>query len=316
MADVNLEIQATQLRDGLETLVGVARLPASAVKDLPDAVTTQEITVNVDVPNLGYKRGDVIAIGTTLTAALKQLLTSTFFPTFVNPTFSLSRSGAALRIIGDSTSFNLTFNFSRGTILGAIVAAQWDANAIQAPRAGASTGFVIDGVSQAGNVLARTETVIQGLNTFLATVSYAIGAQPTDSVGDNFDNPFASGTSSNQSTNFEGVFALFASTSSIAVATQQTLVSMLNANNVVINLVAESGGNKQFIDIPTAWLNNRALTAIQFFNSVSGQFDTTNQLSTFTTSAVTKTVASNTVNYTRYTNNTSDRGAIQIRLIF
>jgi len=42
MADVNLQIQATQLRDGLETLIGAARLDASAIKNLAGSYTDAE----------------------------------------------------------------------------------------------------------------------------------------------------------------------------------------------------------------------------------------------------------------------------------
>lgn len=276
----------------------------------------KDILVTSDVEGSGVKQGDTLPEGMSFTEFAEAIFSTIFEPTFTAPSFSLTASGDSLRIIGDSTSFTLTFNFNRGQIRGDLVGGIWDPNEVQNPRAGASVSYTIDGVTKTGNTLDRTVTVAIGNNTYSATVTYAEGAQPLDSAGNDFSTPLAAGTSPSQSDSFEGVYPLFASTSTITTATQQTLRSMLNANNINIDLVAESGDNKQFFEIPDAWLTNRDLNKVEFFNTVSGQFDSTNQLSTFTTSSVSKTIEGNTVAYTRYTNNQADRGSLLIRLIF
>ena len=78
------------------------------------------------------------------------------------------------------------------------------------------------------------------------------------------------------STSFEGVYPLFATTSNITTLTQQTLVSMLTGNNISMTLVAETGGNKQKFEIPTAWTGaptNKPLLGILTYNSVSGNYE-------------------------------------------
>lgn len=275
-----------------------------------------DITVTANITGAGVSQGDVIPAGTSFTEFVEVFLTDTFEPTFTNPTFSISSSGNSLRVIGSSTTFNLTFNFNRGAIKGDLVNGVWDANATQDFRAGASTSYTIDGVAQTSNLLERTVTVSQGNNTFNGTVTYTEGVQPYDSALQPFGSPYPAGTSPSRSTSFEGVYPIYASTSDITTSTEQTLRSMISANNLQYDLVAESGGNKQFFEIPDTWLTSRPLTKVEFFNTVSGSFDTTNQLSTFTTSATTKTIETNTINYTRYTNNSPDRGGLRIKLIF
>lgn len=276
----------------------------------------KDVVVTADIVGSGIKQGDTVTKGTSLTEFAELLLTDIFEPDLNPPSFSMSVSGSSLRIIGSSSTFTLTFNFNRGSIVGDLVNGVWDAGAFQNPRAGASSSYTIDGVTKAGNTLDKTVTVAQGNNSYSGTVSYAEGPQPLNSVGENFNAPLPAGTSPSRSASFEGIYPLFASTDTITTATQQALRSMLSANNIQIDLVAESGGNKQFFDIPDAWLTPRPLQSVQFFNTVSGSFDSTNQLSTFTTSTVTKTIEGNSVGYTRYTNNQADRGDLLIRLIF
>lgn len=260
----------------------------------------------------------IIPSGTTFTEYVKLVHQTTFEPTFVNPTFNLSRGATSLYKIDDTASFNLTFTFNRGQIRGDLVGNIWDPNAVQDFRAGAAIEYTIDGVTQPGNVLGRNEIVVQGINSYDGTVTYDVGTQPLDSNGDNFGSPFPAGTSPIQTASYEGVHPIYATTSDITVDTEQQLYSMINANNIELVLVPEINGNKQFFDIPQLWLNDRPLTKIEFFNTVSNQFDNTDQLATFSTATLQKNVTNGgtNVDYVRYTNNTPDRGELRIKLIF
>jgi hypothetical protein len=163
-----------------------------------------------------------------------------------------------------------------------------------------------------------------GSQSFTSTIYYDAGPQPYDNKGNPYGTPLSAGSVGPYSTSFEGVYPLFATTSNITTLTQQTLVSMLSGNNISMTLVAETGGNKQKFEIPTSWTGaptNRPLVGVQQYNTFSSQWDTPGgslaaSLTLWSTSAVTESVQGNTINYTRYEYNGTDRGSVQIRLVF
>ena len=280
----------------------------TALQFIVQPITKTQINSVSDVTVGAINAGDTIPINLTIEDLKNLIFNKTFFPDLNAPSFSLSNN-AGLREIGESANFSATFNFNRGSIVLQGVT--------QNPRAGASNTYVINNITQSSNVLSLTAyIVLQGLNTITGLVNYLVGSQPLDSKENNFSTPLIAGTSPTQSTSFEGVYPLFATTSTITVSTKQTLVSMISGNNIQINLVAETGANKQFFEISNTWLTARPLTTIQYFNTVSNQFDITNKITDFTTSLTTKTIQGNIVNYTKYTYNGSDRSNILIRLIF
>ena len=274
----------------------------------------EDVTTTIEVG--ASEANSLIPLGTSFTDYIKLIHQKVFNPTFVNPSFSLDKSVNSLQVINNNITFNLTFSFDRGQIRGNIVGGIWNPNTFQDSRAGVATEYTIDSTTQSGSVLQVTKNITIGNNVYSASVEYAEGPQPLDSLGEDFSSPLASGTSANVTTTIEGVFPIFATTSSISVSTEQSLLSMISSNNIQKNLVAESGGNKQYFDIPNAWLNNRSLTTVQFFNTVSDAFDSSNQLNSFTESATTHIIEGETIDYTRFTNNGPDRGEIKIKLIF
>jgi len=278
------------------------------------AALKEDVTTTTEVG--ASEANSLIPLGTSFTDYIKLIHQKVFNPTFVNPSFSLDKSVNSLQVINNNITFNLTFSFDRGQIRGNIVGGIWNPNTFQDSRAGVATEYTIDSTTQSGSVLQVTKNITIGNNVYSASVEYAEGPQPLDSLGEDFSSPLASGTSDNVTTTIEGVFPIFATTSSISVSTEQSLLSMISSNNIQKNLVAESGGNKQYFDIPNAWLNNRSLTTVQFFNTVSDAFDSSNQLNSFTESATTHIIEGETIDYTRFTNNGPDRGEIKIKLIF
>lgn len=278
-------------------------------------VLEEEILSNVEISEAA-PAGTTFPEGMTMTEFVEAIAVNTFYPDLIGPSFSLDRSGSQLRIIGSSTTFTLTFNFNPGEIRGKLVNGVWDPNEEQNPRAGQATGYEIDGVETENNSLQVTKTVQQGINAFVAKVTYEDGPQPKDSVNNNYQSPLSGGTSPERSASFEGIYPLFATVDQISQENQLPNYSMLNANNIEIQLAGESGGNKQSFSIPDAWLNNRALDKVEYFNPVSGQFDTANKITDFDASSATKTIESQTIGYTKYTHNGGNRGSILIRLKF
>ena len=95
---------------------------------------------------------------------------------------------------------------------------------------------------------------------------------------------------------------------------------MLTGNNIVLNMVAETGGNKQSFEIATDWLAVRPLVGIQTFNTVSSTWEyqggsANTSLTYWTVTDVTETIKGNTVNYKKFTYNGTDRSATQIKII-
>lgn len=288
------------------------------LSDAPEAVTQTTITADVTVG--AVSAGDELSAGMNIEELRNRIFNQTFTPTFTNPTFSLSNN-AGLREVGQSANFSATFNFNRGSINGALVGGVWNPSISQNPRAGVATNYTFNytggTASGTSNIAGISGYVVQqGINTITATVTYAQGSQPIDSKGNNFDNPYPAGTSPVQVTTFEGVYPLFATTANITTITKQPLVSMLNGNNVQINLIGETGGNKQQFQIPKAWTNSRPLQSIQYFNTLNNQWDTTNRLSEFDTNDISQTIQGNSIAYTNYTYNGLTRGSVLIRLIF
>ena len=265
----------------------------------------------------GISAGDTVALDTTLQDFVVQLLSKTFEPTITAPSFSVSNDQGSYREINDTVNVSLTFSYNRGSIYGNLVLGLWDPAAFQDFRGGAAATYTLNGVPGASNTRTiNNHSVTQGLNAFTGTVTYGVGPQPLDSSGNPYDSPYPGGTSPSQSTSFEGVYPIFASTSAITTATKQGLVSMLSGNNIEMTLVSETGGNKQFFEIPTTWVGSRPLTAVYYFNVVSNSFDPANKISDFTVTNTTETVQGLSVPYKKYTNSSPNRGQIKIKLVF
>jgi len=115
--------------------------------------------------------------------------------------------------------------------------------------------------------------------------------------------------------NYMFVYPIFATTNVITTYTKQPLVAH-NSTYFETPMVAEdAGGNKQTSDFSNL---HSAITGVQFFNTVSNQWEWINggkaaSLTSFTSSAVTHVVQGNTVNYTRYEHNSIKVGVRNLR---
>ena len=265
--------------------------------------------------------------GTNVTSILNNLLFPTVAPTLNAPTYSFTDNIAALQEVGASISGTFSSSFSRGSI--------YNGATLQGPRSGLPSQYQFTDASAntllvdlSTNLLTNNQTINGytvkiGTQSFTGKVSYLVGPQPLDNKGNPSGSPLAAGSIGPYSTSVEGVYPLFATTVDIGTLTQQGLVSMLSGNNIDLTVVAESG-NKQKFEVPTAWTGaptNRTLKGVMQWNTVSLAWEypggsQASSLLLWTTSAVTESVQANTINYTRYTYNGTDRSSVQIRLVF
>ena len=266
--------------------------------------------------------------GDSLRSILNDLLFPTVNPTYVAPSGSFNDNVANLQEIGAMINPQFTASFSRGQIL---VSGNFQDYRSGLPNqyvftdASANTLLIDVSSSSLSNIQTVNNYLVKiGSQSFTSTIYYDAGPQPYDNKGNPYGTPLSDGSVGPYSTSFEGVYPLFATTSNITTLTQQTLVSMLSGNNISMTLVAETGGNKQKFEIPTSWTGaptNRPLVGVQQYNTFSSQWDTpggslADSLTLWSRSSVTESVQGNTINYTRYEYNGTDRGSVQIRLVF
>lgn len=142
------------------------------------------------------KPGDTLAEGATFTQIMKQVFLTIFNPTFINPTFTLTASGAGNLESGYEytvgSPLRLTGTYNQGQIRGD--GDPWNPNAVQGVRAGAVDSYIIDGENTGVTNFRDIATVIaDGANNFTGTVNHLIGPQPLNSNGDPYDAPYAAG---------------------------------------------------------------------------------------------------------------------------
>jgi len=267
--------------------------------------------------------GDVISSGSTLESFINQLVHKVYYPTYTIPTYALTTSALGLQEIGATISVPLTFTYNRGTINGSGIGAGWSASVSQNPRGGTSGTYTLGPfggvqVTQPGNSYTVTNyNIAQGIQVFEGLVTYSTGPQPIDSDGMPYQVGFTAGTSPTKTVLIEGVYPLFATISSITTLSQiSPLYSMISANNIQINLFAESGLNKQAFDLPLTWVTSRPLVSVLYYNLLSGNFDPLNKIGDFTVTSVVHTIQGSSVNYNRYTYNGPQRASQLIKLTF
>lgn len=261
--------------------------------------------------------------GDTISSLWDALLFPTAYPTLTAPNNSFSSNTGSLQEIGANINIIFTASFSRGSI-----SPQYTATSPY--RSGLPNTYTYTGTGIAGSVSSASLTdastltgyiVIAGSQSWTNTVSYDAGVQPYDSKGNPYNSPLAAGTTTAKSVSLEGVYPLFGTTVNISTLTKQTLVSMISGNNIQFNMVPESLGEKQKFEIPDMWLISRPLLGIQTYNAFTMNWEyeggnAAQSLLRWTTSSVQETIQGNSINYTRYTYNSTDRSSIQIRLIF
>jgi len=139
--------------------------------------------------------GDTVPVGTTLQQFVEKLLTATFYPSFTNPSATLTSNLASI-VESGTTGISLTVNYDRGAITGKTVSLIWQPTTFQDYRAGAATNYVINGTNN-GTTSSYTDgsvVIADGSNSFTSTVTYGTGPQPVDSKGANYSTALAGST--------------------------------------------------------------------------------------------------------------------------
>jgi hypothetical protein len=289
------------------------------------AVTINDIISTVTVGAI--EPGNIIPLGSTLESFINQLVRKVYYPTYTIPTYALTTSASVLQEIGATISVPLTFTYNRGSILGSGIGASWNALVPQNPRGGTAINYILGATGSPITQLGNTYTVLnynvsQGTNSFNGLVNYGTGPQPIDSDGMSYQVGFTAGTSPNRTTVIEGVYPLFATTTSITTLTKiSPLYSMLTGNNIEITLIAEASlANRQTFDLPETWWISRPPTGIYYFSILSNSYDPTNFLTVlpahWIVTGATQSVQGNVVNYKRYTYNAALRGSQKIKITF
>lgn len=104
-----------EVRDALQSLTDADRLDASAIKNIPAANLSEEITVNLGPGESvgGYSTGDVVLINTDFTTVMKKLLMKAQPVSYLAPTSALSKSPTTNYYeLGSSLNITLTPTFN------------------------------------------------------------------------------------------------------------------------------------------------------------------------------------------------------------
>lgn len=261
----------------------------------------------------GITDGDIF-VNATISSMWDQLIKQEKFPTLTAPSSTFTSSITGYREIGEIIpTISLASSFSRGSISpqytaespyrsGECTQHQYQYNSVDI-KTNLDTSLDISG-----------HAVVSGAQTWRGRAHYGAGVQPKSSYGNDYSTPLSAGQTSYISRTITGVYPYFATTVAIETLTQQALASM-SSSYVQTDVVAESGGNKQTVELPDAW---STITGIQVYNPISATWEwvggnKVNSLATFTSTDITKTIQWNIVNYKRYTHNGSLTGSRQLR---
>lgn len=286
----------------------------------PEGAVT--LTLDIDfpeVPDVTYTNTDPstvtvggIPAGSTFDAVTMQqmwtqLLYQELFPTLTAPSSGFTLTQAGLQEIGATLTLNFSATFSRGSISPAYGTSGF--------RAGPSNTFNYTGTGLANKPLVSLSdsntvsnyVVTAGAQSWTGSVSYDMGEQPLSNFGNPYQTPLAAGTTGTVTRTITGVLASYATSSNIATLTKQALVA--NGTAIVVDLVAESGGNKQIVEIPALW---GTTTVLEQFNTLNNTYEAIS-LSSFTLVNITKEIYGITQNYKQYTHNGATIGARRLR---
>lgn len=266
--------------------------------------------------------------GDSLRTILNDLLFPTQYPTLTGPSATIAVAPTTtLYEVSSNVSLIFTSTLNRGSI-----SPQYNADSPY--RSGVPNNFNFGGtgpglvdISTSTNPYAAPSfdaSIPLGSYTWNVVIGHDGGVQPFDSKGNTYDSSLGAGTVNSNTITITGVYPLFATTVSIGTMTKQSLVLMTTSGPITLSMVTESGGNKQAFEVPNAWIGaptNNPLTGVRTYNTVSGQWEyqggtAGTSLTYWTSSSTTETIQGQSINYTKYTYNSDDRSAVQIRLEF
>jgi hypothetical protein len=247
----------------------------------------------------------------TVSQVLDSLLFPTAYPTYSQPSCSLSDNVSNLQTVGASISITLTTAANRGTIntgwdpgsqgsfAGNVTAAYYSYNSVN------TSINVGPGTTAVDDVSLSNHAVTLGTNSWTLVVTFADGVDPVDSTGAIVTSAaYSTGTKSN-STSFEGVYPIILGTSAGGFS-NRTLVSHSSNNIEVSQNYNETIPIRHRIKLPDSLINSRTVV-FQQWNSVASAYADLSSAE-FTSNSVTETVEGLSVGYTMYTKSGSIGG--------
>jgi hypothetical protein len=230
-------------------------------------------------------------------------------PTITYSTLTLNRSNpyaGNLAEIGQAIPINLVSNFTRGVATVQGVSDRFMGNPINYRYTGTAISGTITNTNSTlvDNLTISGYRVVIGVNKWTVLASYGQG-QPLlyDDQSPYTDTAFTNSGTLTAETQLEGVYPVFATITVTEEMDKLPLYSMINTNEIEINLAEEydnyfnpppgppfnityPDGNLYYsrhkISFPRVWLDSRPITAIYYFNPVASAFDLAqNKLSDF-----------------------------------
>lgn len=152
---------------------------------------------NTNIEVGGIEKGSAISKDESISDFLKRMLVTTYCPTYVAPSATLTYAGNTLMKVGSAINpMTGTVAFNPGAIMLE--------GTKQANRAGNATSFTLkttgantdfDETNTTGNfAVTEMKRSSKGNIVFTATVNHEAGPQPKDSDGNDYESPLAAGT--------------------------------------------------------------------------------------------------------------------------
>lgn len=274
----------------------------------------QEATATITEPSVIAVGG--IPSGTTFNnVSLKDFIDLLCYPelfgTLSNPSSTFTSDETGFREVGQNIgSISFTSSFNRGSISPQYQSAEPFRSGMPNSHVLTGTGLnTIVTTDMSRTISIGAYTVLLGNQSWSGRVTYDAGVQPKGSKGTDFNSPLSAGQTGATTRTITGVYPAFATTSSLTVSKQPLAA---HGSVLVLEMVAEDGVNKQAFEVPLEW---GTVSKLEQFNTLSGQYDVI-PTGSFTLSATTNVIQSNTINYRRYTHNGETIAARRVRVTF
>lgn len=237
----------------------------------------------------GIPVGKTYAAGEELETVLRDMLYPLAYPSFSEPSVSLSTSSPRVYEVGATPNVNLVATANRGAITPAYKTS--------GKRAGEVTGYALVGVTGSENTTGRWDNVAisESNKSFTAHATFGAGEQPKDSHGNNYDIPYPGGTKTSSALAFEFVNCVWSNVQDI---TQMAKEPPTTNKVFSFTFPAQTVANPERFSIPASW----TVSKIEVLNDLSGKYE--DCASEFTVSDATmQDAAGNDVAYKDYTDN-------------
>lgn len=137
----------------------------------------------------------------SFTEVIEKILLWTFYPTYTNPTFSLTSNQSNWQEIGTIVNVVLTYNFSRWSINWELVWWIWNTGISQWPRAWEVIEYIINWENKwTTNNHTISWYELQATQTFAWSVEFSEWQQPLDSKWEDYQTPYPANTETRNTT--------------------------------------------------------------------------------------------------------------------